>query len=249
MNEWKQLILTLSLFLNPGMLHNKYANAWSMSRVGCLMESLISTRSSKISSMQLVTGVTQAVIWVNQAWRWFCKCDLWFFSLQRWSARQFLGCVDLRRGRNARWFLRWFDHRSVRTVRHLCKHDAPWWLLVSDCRKGGMFLNNIVSTLAYIFMFISKPVHSYEVLIIGRFFLGLACGTAELSFFSVIEQRSSRLRFIGRSDVHQWSVSTQSTRYTWRFVSVGCSGHFILLASNQFKGSIGFRKWLELCPR
>ncbi|CAF0874577.1 unnamed protein product [Adineta steineri] len=43
-------------------------------------------------------------------------------------------------------------------------------------RKGGMFYNNIVSFLACILMFMSKPFYSYELLIIGRFFLGLACG-------------------------------------------------------------------------
>ena len=43
-------------------------------------------------------------------------------------------------------------------------------------RKGGLFANNIVSSLACILMFISKPIYSYEVLIVGRFFLGLSCG-------------------------------------------------------------------------
>lgn len=43
-------------------------------------------------------------------------------------------------------------------------------------RKGGMYINTIVSFLACILMFISKPAYSYEVLIVGRFFLGLACG-------------------------------------------------------------------------
>ncbi|CAF0758975.1 unnamed protein product [Adineta ricciae] len=43
-------------------------------------------------------------------------------------------------------------------------------------RKGGMYLNTVVSFVACVLMFISKPIHSYEVLIIGRFFLGLACG-------------------------------------------------------------------------
>ncbi|CAF1297041.1 unnamed protein product [Adineta ricciae] len=43
-------------------------------------------------------------------------------------------------------------------------------------RKGGMLLNNIVSTIACILMFISKPLYTYELLIIGRFFIGVACG-------------------------------------------------------------------------
>ncbi|CAF5089343.1 unnamed protein product, partial [Rotaria socialis] len=32
-------------------------------------------------------------------------------------------------------------------------------------RKGGMLLNNIVSVLACVLMFISKPIYSYEALI------------------------------------------------------------------------------------
>ncbi|CAF0809145.1 unnamed protein product [Rotaria sordida] len=43
-------------------------------------------------------------------------------------------------------------------------------------RKGGMYLNNIISSIACILMFLSKPVYSYELLIIGRFLIGLACG-------------------------------------------------------------------------
>ncbi|UJR21530.1 hypothetical protein I4U23_024615 [Adineta vaga] len=43
-------------------------------------------------------------------------------------------------------------------------------------RKGGMFINNIISSIACILMFISKPLHTYELLIIGRFFIGLSCG-------------------------------------------------------------------------
>lgn len=50
-------------------------------------------------------------------------------------------------------------------------------------RKGGMFLNNIVSACACALMFISKPVHSYELLIAGRFLLGLSCGKKDLFFF------------------------------------------------------------------
>ncbi len=43
-------------------------------------------------------------------------------------------------------------------------------------RKGGMFINNIISFIACVLMFISKPVYSYELLIIGRFLIGLSCG-------------------------------------------------------------------------
>ena len=43
-----------------------------------------------------------------------------------------------------------------------------------------MFANTIISALACVMMFLSKPVYSYELLIIGRFFMGIACGTSSL---------------------------------------------------------------------
>ena len=39
-----------------------------------------------------------------------------------------------------------------------------------------MLLNNILSSIACILMFLSKPIHSYEALIVGRFLIGLSCG-------------------------------------------------------------------------
>jgi len=46
-----------------------------------------------------------------------------------------------------------------------------------------MLLNNIISSIACILMFISKPIYSYEVLIVGRFLIGLSCGNHILLFF------------------------------------------------------------------
>ncbi len=51
------------------------------------------------------------------------------------------------------------------------------WLFVNLLyRKGGMYVNNIISSTGCILMFISKPVYSYELIIIGRFLIGLSCG-------------------------------------------------------------------------
>lgn len=49
-----------------------------------------------------------------------------------------------------------------------------------------MFLNTIISFLACALMFISKPIYSYEVLILGRFLLGLACGKNNFIFSLII---------------------------------------------------------------
>ena len=72
-------------------------------------------------------------------------------------------------------------------------------------RKGGMYLNNVVSIIACVFMVLSKPAHSYELLIVGRFFMGLACGT-DVTFDRLGKndvEFYSRLWFISRTDVHQ----------------------------------------------
>ncbi len=40
-----------------------------------------------------------------------------------------------------------------------------------------MLVNNVVSITACLLMFLSKPTYSYELLLVGRFLIGLACGT------------------------------------------------------------------------
>ena len=66
-------------------------------------------------------------------------------------------------------------------------------------RKGGMYLNNVVSIIACVFMVLSKPAHSYELLIVGRFFMGLACGTDVT--FDRLEKKRCRVLF--QAMVHQ----------------------------------------------
>lgn len=49
-----------------------------------------------------------------------------------------------------------------------------------------MYVNNIISSLACILMFISKPTYSYELLIVGRFLIGLACGNEYYIYLLII---------------------------------------------------------------
>ncbi|XP_063922746.1 solute carrier family 2, facilitated glucose transporter member 1-like isoform X2 [Zophobas morio] len=42
--------------------------------------------------------------------------------------------------------------------------------------KGGLFFNNFLVLVATIFMGIAKPITSLEVMIVGRFFIGINCG-------------------------------------------------------------------------
>lgn len=43
-------------------------------------------------------------------------------------------------------------------------------------RKKSLLLNNILGILGALFMGLSKPANSYEMIIIGRFLIGLNCG-------------------------------------------------------------------------
>lgn len=48
------------------------------------------------------------------------------------------------------------------------------WMLF--CRKRGLLLNNLTGVLGAILMGSSKAAMSYEMIIIGRFFIGFNCG-------------------------------------------------------------------------
>ena len=47
-------------------------------------------------------------------------------------------------------------------------------------RKGGLFLNNVFIFIAAILMGLCKTTHSYEMLIAGRFFVGINSGSSVL---------------------------------------------------------------------
>lgn len=44
------------------------------------------------------------------------------------------------------------------------------------CRKGGLLLNNVVGILGACLMGCTKIAHSYEMLFVGRFVIGVNCG-------------------------------------------------------------------------
>ncbi|KAL4216553.1 Solute carrier 2 [Mactra antiquata] len=52
---------------------------------------------------------------------------------------------------------------------------AGWWADYFG-RKFGMILNNIVGILACVLMFISRTTDAYELIIVGRFLVGISCG-------------------------------------------------------------------------
>ena len=43
-------------------------------------------------------------------------------------------------------------------------------------RKKGLLYNNVLAIIAALLMGLSKTCNSYEMIIIGRFFIGLNCG-------------------------------------------------------------------------
>jgi hypothetical protein len=44
------------------------------------------------------------------------------------------------------------------------------------CRKGGLLLNNFLGIGGACLMGVTKIAHSYEILFLGRFIIGVNCG-------------------------------------------------------------------------
>jgi len=47
-------------------------------------------------------------------------------------------------------------------------------------RKFGMILTNIIGVSACVLMYLSRTAASYEMVIVGRFLIGLCCGRVDL---------------------------------------------------------------------
>ena len=53
---------------------------------------------------------------------------------------------------------------------------AGGWIANKFGRKGGLLMNNLIGIVAAMAMVFSKHVTSYELLIIGRYLIGVNCG-------------------------------------------------------------------------
>lgn len=51
-----------------------------------------------------------------------------------------------------------------------------WFPFGSNCRKGGLLLNNVLGIAGACLMGFTKVSHSYEMLFLGRFIIGVNCG-------------------------------------------------------------------------
>ena len=58
----------------------------------------------------------------------------------------------------------------------MCGGFIGGWIANRFGRKGGLLINNVVGIVAALAMVFSKYITSYELLIIGRYLIGVNCG-------------------------------------------------------------------------
>ena len=65
---------------------------------------------------------------------------------------------------------------SIFAIGGMCGGFIGGWIANKFGRKGGLLINNIVGIVAAMAMVFSKYVTSYELLIVGRYLIGVNCG-------------------------------------------------------------------------
>ena len=65
---------------------------------------------------------------------------------------------------------------SIFAIGGMCGGFIGGWIANKFGRKGGLLFNNIVGIVAAMAMVFSKYVTSYELLIVGRYLIGVNCG-------------------------------------------------------------------------
>ena len=74
---------------------------------------------------------------------------------------------------------------SIFAIGGMCGGFIGGWIANKFGRKGGLLVNNLVGIIAALAMAFSKHVTSYELLILGRFLIGVNCGKWILMRFPV----------------------------------------------------------------
>ena len=65
---------------------------------------------------------------------------------------------------------------SIFAIGGMCGGFIGGWIANKFGRKGGLLINNVVGIIAATAMVFSKYVTSYELLIVGRYLIGVNCG-------------------------------------------------------------------------
>merc|ERR1712156_160606 len=65
---------------------------------------------------------------------------------------------------------------SIFAIGGMCGGFIGGWIANKFGRKGGLLMNNLIGIVAAMAMVFSKHVTSYELLIIGRYLIGVNCG-------------------------------------------------------------------------
>ena len=71
---------------------------------------------------------------------------------------------------------------SIFAIGGMCGGFIGGWVANKFGRKGGLLVNNIVGIIAATAMAFSKYVTSYELLILGRFLIGVNCGELNCNY-------------------------------------------------------------------
>ena len=88
---------------------------------------------------------------------------------------------------------------SIFAIGGMCGGFCGGWIANRFGRKGGLLINNIVGIIAATAMVFSKYVTSYELLILGRFLIGVNCGKYRV-FVSIVSMNMEAMRM--------WNINT-----------------------------------------
>uniref|UniRef100_A0A673KL58 Solute carrier family 2 member 9, like 1 n=1 Tax=Sinocyclocheilus rhinocerous TaxID=307959 RepID=A0A673KL58_9TELE len=71
-------------------------------------------------------------------------------------------------------------HPHLLSLFFLLMFSQQKWMFIycisSSCRKGAMLLNSAIAVVATVIMYISKPTHSFELILVARFLFGFGAG-------------------------------------------------------------------------
>ncbi|KXJ82613.1 hypothetical protein RP20_CCG012598 [Aedes albopictus] len=82
------------------------------------------------------------------------------------------------------------------------------WMANRFGRKGGLLLNNVLGIAGACLMGFTKMSHSYEILFLGRFIIGVNCALRRLRASNQVEEDIEEMRAEERAQQSESSIST-----------------------------------------
>ena len=103
---------------------------------------------------------------------------------------------------------------SIFAIGGMCGGFIGGWIANRFGRKGGLLVNNVVGIIAAMAMFFSKYVTSYELLIFGRYLIGVNCGEFQQAIKIQITHTNAKMA--------SWAAGNTENEY--RMESIIASG-------------------------